>query len=286
MTLMPSSRRDATRRTTPSARLCAAVAAALPLAFCAITFVAGNVASAQGDGSTALVAPGDAQRLYMRAAAAYGDERYAEAALLFAQAYEILGEASLLYNLGLARERAGDVAGAIEAYERYLLDAPDASERTDVERSLETLRRQEALEEELARRESEEGGDDDTEPTAPTPAASTLPSGGTATGPLPWIVAGTGAAGLVVGVALGAVAQSSYDSARTEPTHRRATELERTANDLGTGANVALAVGGTLALGGLLWGIVELLTAGGPSPEARALRLDVGPGTVVVAGSF
>lgn len=280
-----SSRRDGAR---PRAtRLAAAPGAvALSLALSALALSTAGVASAQSDGSSSATS-GDAQRLYMRAAAAYGDERYAEAALLFAQAYEFLGEASLLYNLGLARERAGDVAGAIEAYERYLADAPDASERTDVERSLETLRRQEVLEEELARRDSDDASDDDAEMNVPVPAASTPDAaGGTATGPLPWIVAGTGVAGVAVGIALGAVAQSSYDAARTEPTHRRATELERSANELGTGANVALAVGGTLALGGVIWGIVELVTAGGPRPDERALRLDVGPGTIVVAGSF
>lgn len=211
----------------------------------------------------------DAQRFYMRGAAAYGNGDFDEAAALFERAYELSGDAPLLYNLGLAREQAGDTARAIAAYERFLEAVPDAPERTEVERSLATLRRHLALELERAA---------PIEPVTPAPPVAEARRSPEAA---PWIVAGIGAAGLLAGAVVGGLAQSDYDAARGEPEHRRAGELERSANDLGAVANVLFVAGGVVAAAGVVWGIVDVSTLGPVRAEVA-----FGPGSVSFRGTF
>lgn len=238
-------------------------------------FFLGSVALAQSDPS----------RLYMQGAAAYGEGRYADAAALFEQAYTLGAEPVLLYNLGLAYERAGEVARAIDAYERFLAAVPDAAERTEVERSLETLRRQRDLEAELREREARP------EPIEPEVVPETVEAVAVpvevAPGPspsaAPWVIAGVGIAGVLAGVGVGVAAQSDYDAARGEPSHARAVALERSANDLATAANVCFFAGGAVALIGGIWGIVDVATLG-PSEAPVAVR--AGPGSISIAGRF
>ena len=79
-----------------------------------------------------------ARRLRRAALAHYRDGAYAEAARDFRAAYEIEAEAELLYALGQALRLAGDCAGAIDAYQDFLITGPDdeqagaAREKIDV----------------------------------------------------------------------------------------------------------------------------------------------------------
>src|SRR5690606_12641166 len=153
-------------------------------------------------------------------------------------------EPALLYNLGRARERADQIAAAVEAFERFLAEAPaDAMERAEGEQSLEALRaRLPPREPEV--REAEPAPQPEPAPEAPPPP----PPSGTATGPLPWIVAGAGAATLIAGAVLGGLALATYADADGAPSQVRADELQREAIALGDAANVTFAVGGGLAL--------------------------------------
>ena len=223
-----------------------------------------------------LLAQEDAQRLYSRGAAAYGDGRFAEAAALFEQAYALRPDAPLLYNLGLALEQGAEVTRAIEAYERFLAASPDAAERTEVERSLSTLRRQQALVQSLAH-QPEARARSPVEPVA-EPIAEPVVA---AAEPAPWIIVGIGAASLIAGAVVAVLAQADYDTARTEPEHLRATRLEQSANDLGLGATALFAAGGVVLGAGLLWGIIDLVTRGSGTAEVR-----VGIGDVSVSGTF
>ncbi|MGE0788744.1 MAG: hypothetical protein AB7S26_23935 [Sandaracinaceae bacterium] len=223
-----------------------AIACALLLAPCA--------GAAQSDSSD--------DTSFLDAARAYGDGDYATAAELFGRAYEATHDPALLVSRGRAAERAGMTREAVEAYERYLEEAPDAEDRPDVERSLGTLRRQLELEERVAERDTEP--DVVVAPIEPT-------SSGAPSGPAPWIVAGIGAAGLVVATVLGVVAMSRYADAEDEPTALAAVRLQREASDFGLGANVMFGVGGGLLAIGVVWGVIELATSGSaPSDEEDA----------------
>jgi hypothetical protein len=52
---------------------------------------------------------------------------------------------------------------------------------------------------------------------------------------------------------------------------------------LATGANVAFAVGGSLAAAGTVWGIVDLAAA---PKTPRPLAVSVGPGRLQLSGRF
>lgn len=200
----------------------------------------------------------EAHRVFLRAAAAYGNGEFEVAADLFEQAYALRPEPQLLYSLGSARERAGRVVGAIEAYEAFLREVPDAEERPDVERSLDTLRRQRALEEEVRRRDVPVEIVVPTSPPRPTGLRTAAFS-----------LAGVGALTLGVGAALGLTANARYDDARDENASHRATlRLEEEARRLGRSANALFGVGGVLTLTGIVWAIVELVLGGDSEDSA------------------
>jgi hypothetical protein len=81
----------------------------------------------------------DELRLYDEGthALAAGDARAAEKA--WRAGYEIAHDPSFLVHLGEAEEKAGETAGAIDSYRRYLREAPDASDRADIEQRLARL---------------------------------------------------------------------------------------------------------------------------------------------------
>jgi tetratricopeptide (TPR) repeat protein len=63
-----------------------------------------------------------ANRLYM-------EQRFHEAHELFLEAHAIKPGAALLYNAGVSLEKAGDPCQALEYFQRYLDDAPEARDR-------------------------------------------------------------------------------------------------------------------------------------------------------------
>ncbi|HTB57202.1 MAG TPA: tetratricopeptide repeat protein [Polyangia bacterium] len=70
-------------------------------------------------------------------ALAAGDARAAEKA--WRAGYEIAHDPAFLVRLGEAEEKAGETAEAIDSYRRYLREAPDASDRADIEQRLARL---------------------------------------------------------------------------------------------------------------------------------------------------
>jgi hypothetical protein len=67
-------------------------------------------------------------------ALAAGDAKAAEKA--WQAGYDIARDPAFLEHIGEAREKAGDAKGAIESYQRYLREAPQASDRADIEQRL------------------------------------------------------------------------------------------------------------------------------------------------------
>ena len=70
-------------------------------------------------------------------ALAAGDARAAEKA--WRAGYEIAHDPAFLVHLGEAEERAGETSEAIDSYRRYLREAPDASDRAEIEQRLARL---------------------------------------------------------------------------------------------------------------------------------------------------
>ena len=227
--------------------------------------------SAQPGGS----ADREARALYLRGAAAYGDGQYAEAAAAFERAYALAPEASLLYNLALARQREGETERAIDAYERFLAANPDAPERSEVERSLESLHREQELQVQLAQQRIVPP---EVSVRAAPPAASdepALPS----ISPVPWVIAGVGVVSVLTGTVLGVLAQSAYDNAQSAGSHADSVSGETRADDLALGANVSFIAGGVLAAVGAIWGVLDVLAVG-RARDSRRARLHIGLASV------
>jgi tetratricopeptide (TPR) repeat protein len=222
-----------------------------------------------------------ALRLFDESAVHYRAGRFERAIQLLEEAYALTGKPVLLFNLAKAYEGKGDLAKAIGAYQRYLRDAERVPDRGAIEARVATLQQQlEARRELLADVEAERRRAAEAERQRAAEAARRRPPS-----PVPWVLAGAGAGGLAVAAALGAAASGKEDDAQAEPVHIDAAALLDEADTLALGANVALAVGGALVVGGVTWGIIDLSTRGGAAPTAR---LHIGPTGVrlVVPTSF
>lgn len=80
-----------------------------------------------------------AREHYQRGKRAYDVGHFAEAADEYEAAYEAKDDPALLYNLGQAHRLAGHRAEALAAYKAYLRNAPEASNRPEVERRIDGL---------------------------------------------------------------------------------------------------------------------------------------------------
>lgn len=231
-----------------------------------------------------------AVRLYERSEALYQEGRFDEAIELLREAYATFPDPTLLYNLARAEEARGDLGPAIEAYERFLAAAPDSPDRGAIEGRIASLRQQvaererlaeEARREEEARRRAEErlARERARERERPPPPP---PNG---VSPLPWIVAGVGVAGIATGAVFGAFALARHDDATAEPSQVESDRLQKEAESFATMSTVALVAGAILTAGGVTWGVLDLVGAGGDEASAAA-RLELAPTGVRLSGAF
>ena len=199
----------------------------------------------------------------------------------------------LLYNLARPYERADRLEEAIDAYRAYLAAKPDAGDREEIQRRIDSLERERV---ERAASEARSGGS--TEPVARVPPPASEPrvepepdvaepttakrsQGGA--GAMPWIVAGIGLVGVGAGVALWFVADAKHATAADEPVQRTAHGLQSEAEDLAMAGNVTLAAGGVVMLAGIIWGVTD--DAGrGTSDASAAIRLHGSGRTVGIQG--
>ena len=108
--------------------------------------------------ASATETPADqAQRFYDQGVELFRTAQFEAAALSFEQAYALVPEASLLYNISLAWEQAGELERALEALERYAADSPPA-EAEQVAPQIEGLRQRIAK---LQRGEDDDVAEDD-----------------------------------------------------------------------------------------------------------------------------
>lgn len=93
----------------------------------AVTLLGGWFAEAQAPGE--LATKEEAAALYRDAREAYGQGDYARAAALLRRVIAVQPERELYWNLGRAEEKAGNLAEAIDAYQRFLATDPPEADR-------------------------------------------------------------------------------------------------------------------------------------------------------------
>ena len=239
---------------------------ALTIVLALPTFAAAQGDPEQSDRERAL-------QLFQDSADHYRAGRFGVAAELLREAYDLHPEPLLLYNLGRALDGMGEFDEAIQAYRDYIEAVPDAEDRGAVERRIETLQTY-----------LDSGSSEAPPPPEGAPGATGPTYTDSGPSPVPFVIAGVGAAGVGIGVVLGLMAQSRHDDAVAENVHVTAAEKADEADNLAAGANIAFVAGGVLLAVGVAWGVLEL--TGGGGGEEESLSLELGPGSVGVRGTF
>ncbi len=250
------------------------VTRATVVAALALAWALPSIASAQTVAPTGPVSAADHFALGSRLFAA---RAFVEAAREFELAYEASQRAELLFNLGRAREEAGQLASALDAYRRFDRAMPADFDRTTVLTRIDDLARL------IAR---------STPPPAPAPALAPAPPlvvrpaptrsvPPTRSGPPAGAVALMVGGGAVVltGAVLGALANGALDGCRVDGDVARCPtqgELDRAsgAPALATAANVSFVVGALAAAAGVMWWVL--------APDRR-VTVGAGPGSVSLA---
>ncbi len=116
--------------------------------------VVATAVSAQAEAQSTDANDALARERHQAAVVAFDAGSYEAALDLFRGAYELSPRPQLLYNIGTTADRLRRNVEAVEAFEAYLEQAPDASNAESVRRRIEVLReeiaRQRALEEAAA----------------------------------------------------------------------------------------------------------------------------------------
>ncbi|HEY3802653.1 MAG TPA: hypothetical protein VGL61_08585 [Kofleriaceae bacterium] len=211
--------------------------------------------------SVAVAAPSAADKRRAAELAAQSAEHYKRGELevavaLLRQAYELYPQPNLLYNLGLSLEKLGDAKGAIDAYQQYLADAKDVADRAEIEQRIAALK---------AQLPAEPAKPPPPAPVAPPVTVARAPAPmpidlvsrpeATSTSPLPWVTIGAGIAIAGTGGAFAYLASHRHDDAVNSPSAASAASLQTQAQHDATAANVLFAVGGAVAIAGIVWEI-------------------------------
>jgi tetratricopeptide (TPR) repeat protein len=133
----------------------------------------------------------EAKEFYEDATIAYDDGRYDQALRLFERAYVRAPLPGFLFNIGQCHRQLGNSAQAIDFFERYLEQVPEAPNRADVEGYLDTLKASPAADQPPPKTERDVGevwGD------VPPPAATTEPAPPEdgPIDPMVWVITGVG----------------------------------------------------------------------------------------------
>ncbi|MGE0788551.1 MAG: tetratricopeptide repeat protein [Sandaracinaceae bacterium] len=215
-----------------------------------------------------------AASLATEANALYQHGRYEEAAVLLELAYTAYPNPALLYNLGQARDRAGDAPRAIDAFQRYL----GSGSATDLER-----RDLEARIAELEESVRSTGDPEELDP--PDETGRRAPRRPPPTREPPYGAIGLGSAAgaaVIVAIALGIVALETHRQSEDAPTAPDTLELHRTALDLATATNIFYGVGAAIGIAAAIWLAIDLSS----EPAGRTTALRIGPGSLELQTTF
>jgi tetratricopeptide (TPR) repeat protein len=240
----------------------------------------------------------EAKGLFAAGKASFDAGRYNDARDYFTRSHAISGKPGLLYNIALAADRAREDDAALEAYEKYLTQVPDAENRAEVERRVTALREAKARREAtLAKPEAAPAP----EPVAPEPAAEApapiptpdLAATGDASqnGPrdatrpslAQWIAVGASGAVLVTGGVLLGLALSDKSTVENAEDGTRLDAIEAAHDRVPTFSTV----GGILlgaGVAGLAASITWIVIDAGNETRGGNVALRVGPGVVQLEG--
>lgn len=219
--------------------------------------------------------------LFERGKVAYKEGRFDESVLLLKEAYALKAEPVLLYNIGRAHEAKGQLPEAVEAYKRYLATATSPPDRVEVEAKItaleakiaETAAAAAAAAAEAERKAKEDRERAEREKNAPPPP-------GHEPSLVPWIVAGSGAAIVGVGVVFGVLALGKNGDAEDAPSQADAADQRDGAETFALVSTISLIAGGAVLAGGATWGVIDLTSASSEDTGRLELRWQ-GPGATV-----
>lgn len=136
----------------------------------------------------------EARALYSAGEIAYAEGRYESALGYFQRAHELSARPALLFNIGSAAERVRQDDVALDAFERYLRDVPEAANRSVVEARIQILRTA------IAEREERNQRPTTAEVPPPTSAeAAPVAARDSGRSVVPWVLVGVGGGAAVVG---------------------------------------------------------------------------------------
>ena len=163
----------------------------------------------------------------------------ADATRAYACSYKMVAHPFTAYNLGRVAERSGEYDLALKMYKAYLMLKPDANDKEDVKGKVAALEEKIAAAKEAATTPAPETGTATAEPPAepappapealappPEPKPAPVAEAAKPVGPeaepqrsshiAEWVVGGTSAAALVVGIALNVAARSKMNSCNSD----------------------------------------------------------------------
>jgi tetratricopeptide (TPR) repeat protein len=189
-------------RTTRAARLAAAGVAALLLV--ALPARADDVTSARDH--------------FKRGQTHYGLGEFEQAAAEFREAYRLRDEPAILFNIAQSFRRAGNAREAYSYYSKFLERKPAASNRADVERFIEQMRRKVDAEEAASRARPPAGGAHPVGGEAPHDGApAAIASGGNSPVPAQGASAAPASTAPLVAAATPAMADAPSAAATASP---------------------------------------------------------------------
>jgi tetratricopeptide (TPR) repeat protein len=244
-----------------------------------IAITAWSLGVSSGSASADDVAPKDrALELFRASDEHYQRGEFERAVELLRESYDTYPEPIVLYNLARALEGLGDFAGAVAEYERYLRTSQNLSDRRGIERRVTTLK---------AYIDAAGSGTLETLPTSPEIGAGGGAwqqdrGGGGAGRWVPWVVAGGGVVLVGMGGVMGTMSDKWHDEAVREPVQAEAARLQDEAESLASTANVLLIGGGVVAIGGVVWGVIEWRRAHRARPRPGTAQLRIAPAYVGV----
>lgn len=222
--------------------------------------------------------------LYDRAEERFRTDEFERAAILLREAIELHDAAPMHFNLARALRETGDLAGAVAEYTLFLEMDPDSPRRTVVEGRISRLDAQLAAADAERQGETagEQGDQDDYSTEEPGDSDDeAVDAGGTSLAP--WLIAAGAVVPLGLGVTFGVLFNNEVDAARAADDHQQAAEHSSNADTYSIVANVSFVVGGLMAVVGLTWGLIDVLSVSNGDTDV-ALR--VGPASLELAGTF
>lgn len=206
----------------------------------------------------------EAQLHYDEGVRLYDAAEFKEAATEFELAYALVPDASLLYNIGLAWEEAGELDKALDSYQRYVAKSPeDASELEPQIRALEyrIQKRDDATAAAAANKATSTPSADPDAPTPHDPPPQATPADRPSiVTPLIGTLLGVGAIGLATGTGLAVAAQKHSNNLETNCTAGNdgkvvcPSDMQKDADQargFAIGADITFAVGGAALVTGV-----------------------------------